>query len=640
MKMTRSIGPGVILAATFMASALASCTGSAPAGNSTPAVPDGAIPSSPTAGAASTAVTWSITEGAGGTIDTAGRYVAPSSVGTFHVVARSVANTSISGSAVVTVTAAAPGGGLGPCASEPLRTTGTVYYVCDCQAGAASGCVAGSDTNAGTSPSAPWQSWAKAWSTLNTMAAGNTVALCRGGRWNSLTSQGYLRNLNCRAGSTCDLRDYAAPWNAGSEGSPILQVASNQSWLDVGWYQNYPQTAVQGIRLMNLDVRGANDGSTQAIRIEGKLTDLEVCSSTFRDGFDPVYAAITTSTVARVNFHHNQLLNNPFGIGPLQGMACSADCVFDSNVLDLQGGNTNRDHAMYIGSSPDPCGQFPNQRQASSGCYIAAQRTRITNNQITRSAWGAGGNSCQGSVIVVHEPQDDTLIENNLIYESAGTASVSCFGIDVSSGIDAPGAWNRMVVRRNRIFNVGGNAVGVAECANCVIEDNVIVMGGTDTAILYPRESCGISGSCSSTGDLLSTGGIVRNNTIYGPPAADGARCVGLGGEGSGYIHANNICLYQGQTMNWSGCFSASSTCAGCDTGNVCTTGSTNPYFVNPTTDWRTADFSEKSGSPTIDAGSAAYDSPAAVGTTTWAPSDAGIGRPLGGGPDAGAYER
>jgi acyl-coenzyme A thioesterase PaaI-like protein len=55
----------------------------------------------------STAVTWSVQEGAsGGSVDGSGRYTAPGSPGTFHVVATSVADTSKSGQATVTVTAA------------------------------------------------------------------------------------------------------------------------------------------------------------------------------------------------------------------------------------------------------------------------------------------------------------------------------------------------------------------------------------------------------------------------------------------------------------------------------------------------------------------------------------------------------
>ncbi len=51
----------------------------------------------------STAVTWSVQESGGGTVDGSGHYTAPSSGGTFHVVATSVANPSKSATATVTV---------------------------------------------------------------------------------------------------------------------------------------------------------------------------------------------------------------------------------------------------------------------------------------------------------------------------------------------------------------------------------------------------------------------------------------------------------------------------------------------------------------------------------------------------------
>ncbi len=57
---------------------------------------------------ANTAVTWSVLEAGGGLVDSTGLYTAPGSTGTFHVVATSVADPAISGSAVVTVGTAPP----------------------------------------------------------------------------------------------------------------------------------------------------------------------------------------------------------------------------------------------------------------------------------------------------------------------------------------------------------------------------------------------------------------------------------------------------------------------------------------------------------------------------------------------------
>lgn len=61
-------------------------------------------------GTNTTAVTWSIAEGsAGGSISASGTYVAPSSVGTYHVMATSAADPTVSGTSVVTVQTATPG---------------------------------------------------------------------------------------------------------------------------------------------------------------------------------------------------------------------------------------------------------------------------------------------------------------------------------------------------------------------------------------------------------------------------------------------------------------------------------------------------------------------------------------------------
>ena len=48
-------------------------------------------------------VTWSVSETGGGTVDASGKYTAPANPGTFHVVATSIADQTISGTATVVV---------------------------------------------------------------------------------------------------------------------------------------------------------------------------------------------------------------------------------------------------------------------------------------------------------------------------------------------------------------------------------------------------------------------------------------------------------------------------------------------------------------------------------------------------------
>ena len=77
-----------------------------------------------TATSASKAVSWSVQEGAaGGTVNGSGVYTAPSSAGTFHVIATSVADNTESASATITVTAA-PTPPPGPPSGPPLPSTG------------------------------------------------------------------------------------------------------------------------------------------------------------------------------------------------------------------------------------------------------------------------------------------------------------------------------------------------------------------------------------------------------------------------------------------------------------------------------------------------------------------------------------
>jgi hypothetical protein len=520
---------------------------------------------------------------------------------------------------------------LPPCATEAPRASGTTYYVCDCGPGSAPGCVPGSDANPGTSKASPWKSWAKGSTQFATMAGGATVAFCRGGAWAGLSGTGAMRNTKCAASSTCDMRDYdpRPVWGRGGEEKPILQFAPGQKVLELGWYQKWDRTPIRGVRLLNLDLVGSRDGSVAGVHVWGKVEDLEVCNTTFRNGFDAAYTGVVTSTIQRVNFHHNQIVNNPFGIGPIQGTSCAADCVFDSNYMDLNGGASNRDHSIYVGSSPDPKGTFPDQRCASSGCYITAQRIRITNNEIRRSARGAGG-TCVGSALVVHEPHDGLVIENNLIYEPPGTASEGCFGIDVSSGNDAPGAFRGTVIARNRIFNVGGVGIRVSECPDCIIENNLVVAGQTTgVGIKYPDER-----SQPPPDSLESSRGLVRNNTVYVPPGSRSMNAgirVGTLGEGTGYVVANNALVGPRALLDVGAGVTV-------EVGNRTSTSA--KWFKNPSPEPGLADFSAEDGAPLVDAGNATYASPSSIGSVLWSPAERAPARAAGAGPDIGAFER
>ena len=111
-----------------------------------------------------TGVTWTVQEGSGGAVNTAGLYTAPHTAGTYHVIATSVADTTKAGSAVVTVAAPPPitvavtpkSGFMQTSTSQPL--TATVSYAANTQVTwAVVGSGSGTVTSAGiyTAPASP-----------------------------------------------------------------------------------------------------------------------------------------------------------------------------------------------------------------------------------------------------------------------------------------------------------------------------------------------------------------------------------------------------------------------------------------------------------------------------------------------------
>jgi hypothetical protein len=532
------------------------------------------------------------------------------------------------------------------CLTEPLRSTGTVYYVCDCQSGADPDCIAGSDSANGTSKSTPWQSFAKAMTTFKSMGAGNTVALCKGGSWQNVTgsnvagsghssnSPATILNANCSASSTCDFRDYDPSPVFAATAKPIIKLASGYDLFGFGASRfnsaGYTRTPVRGFRILNLDMVGPGSAG-DAVLVYGKTEDLEVCGNTMRDGFGGAYSASTTSTVKRVNFHHNRITNNPIGVGVISGTSCFSDCTFDSNYLDLNGGfdSGGRDHSIYVGGSADPQGFTLDGTQpeqlcySSSACYIRSQRIRITNNEVYRSAHGPTGNQCSGSTIVVHEPHDDLVIENNLIYEAPGTAAGGCFGLDLSSGRDAPASFRRAIIRRNQIYNTGNDGIAVSECIDCLIDSNLVV-GTSDAGITFPVERY-----TAATGSEASARTLVRNNTVYNGIITVNTN-VGSGGvtEGTGHIVANNVACGTGsQVAIGTGATGYSNRSGGSCTG-LFTSAGTNPAAAN---------FTPAAASALIGVGNATYAVPA-IGTVPWSATDTGKARDAS--PDVGAYER
>src|SRR5262249_15454723 len=135
-----------------------------------------------------------------------------------------------------------------------LRSTGTIHYFCDCQTGAQSGCVAGSDANSGLTPAQAKQSLSAMVTAFKALNAGDTVALCQGGSWTTTTALAINNNPRCSGSgslrslansTTCDLTSYAPSW--GGTAQPILKQTTAKTNLLQMW------GGPSGVRIMNLD---------------------------------------------------------------------------------------------------------------------------------------------------------------------------------------------------------------------------------------------------------------------------------------------------------------------------------------------------------------------------------------------------
>ncbi len=117
------------------------------------------------------------------------------------------------------------------CAAEPYLP-GIVYYYCDCGTGAHGDCVPGDDGNVGTDPLLPRRTIGDAEARFGVLAVNDTVALCKGGAFNS-TGDHDIGSDRCGAGVACnDLREYTPTTFVGTA-KPIINNASGDSRLFV-----------------------------------------------------------------------------------------------------------------------------------------------------------------------------------------------------------------------------------------------------------------------------------------------------------------------------------------------------------------------------------------------------------------------
>lgn len=205
-----------------------------------------------------------------------------------------------------------------------------------------------------------------------------------------------------------------------------------------------------------------------------------------------------------------------------------ASNVFDWNGMDA----TNRTHSIYIGG--------------------VGQRIRVASNVITHPSMAPGG-LCNGTPIVAHGRQSDLLIEGNTLQLEPGEASEGCWGLAVDAAYGAE--WgaetnDRVIIRQNRIINVGNQSIGLKSCRDCVVENNLVVQLNSFSAdgIIAPNRA-------HSSEDALMERLTVRANTvIFGTTSGQYlSRGIVVVDQGSGHVITNNVIV--GKSTGLLACF-------------------------------------------------------------------------------------
>ena len=564
-------------------------------------------------GTAVVGVTWTVREATGGTIDASGRYVAPQGTGTYHVVATSVADPLVSASATVTVTAApstgggpVPGGGpvvaggddnlaaidkgAAQCAAAPLSGS-PIYYFCECATGGPSdaqpdpACSPGNDASAGTSPSSPWRSWSKIVSTFQTMPAGATVALCRGGAWD-VSSGNIRRNNNCyNVGKTsyCTMRDYVAPFNTGSAARPVLWNNGRSSARGPFNFDDSSTTTHGNYRFHNMYFRNTASSHWVWTFFYNDARNVEFCNNVWNGSNNAFQVTIGPGCGAGSDCNKGALINFNYlrNLSDFGMLAQGTDWTIAYNDFDNTGGTSNREHAIYMG--------------ANGGHTV--KNMKLIGNRVVNSVHNSTG-SCMGSPIVVHGFYDGLTVSNNYVEEPNGLADGGCWGIEIDSNAEGTGNFFRNVtVSGNIVKNVGNQGIILSNSQNVLIENNVVINTRS-------RSMTGIKGDDhrSSSGDAAGQNITIRNNTVYYGPGSSGTG-ISLDSAGSNFLFNNVVSGSTGVS-----CLSTGSVTQG---ANLCATSGSpaaSTLFANPG-----VDFSLPAGSALIGGGSSSNYSPADI---------------------------
>ncbi len=452
------------------------------------------------------------------------------------------------------------------CRDEPLRPGGTRYYFCDCHdrglpGGADPACQPGSDDHPVNGPSTPWRSWEKARRTFNAMAAGDTVALCRGGAWHHAANATW-GNPRCTSERTCDVRDYAPETGDAPPGShrpeALPRVVSTAPDAKVVLL-NSP--GMDGhYRFLNLvfareDALRTTAKAGRAFFMASELRNVLVCNVTV-DGFTRAAEALASGArvwnVSDVEFR-GCTLSNSHSDAIIWG--CDR-CGVRDTLFERNGSYDVLTHSIYLADI---------QIGVRPSTFLAPQGMYLVNNVFHPRGSTAPGRErfCEGTVVVSHTRQEGLLVDHNLIdVPATAVPTARCHGIGISGGGAPSRSWfHHVAIRRNTVIGAGDTPIGISKCSvGCVVENNLVIAtpdqqqrgcgarcGGSGITLGWEKGDRKVCNDASPGArgkdpcrDEPNDGVVVRNNTIYHQVGTVSPWGIRVDAEGSRHVLANN----------------------------------------------------------------------------------------------------
>lgn len=405
------------------------------------------------------------------------------------------------------------------CENEVHR--GTRYYYCDCGKGADQNCVHGEDgSNDGTDWNYPRRTITDAIKKYAGLTGINSIEFCKGGAFDAETNLYVSTNTSCTTGTCTDFREYASPKFTSTAKPTFNSALKGATLFTVGGGRG-------GIRFLNLRLHGTGIAGNDGIFFYSGAHDVMACNldiEGFSMGVDQnPGASVAVPPNPRITITGNNFTNNVrdayFGGGP------SAE-ISNNSMINNGSGNL-LDHTIYLSSQ-----HYDALNMVVSGNYMRGQI----------------GDLCDGVMLVGHGRIIGMKITNNYMEIDETASDPGCYGISLDSGgYLSQTNFSNTEISRNTVINTGYVGIAASNCANCLIENNVI----TSNTASYIGITVGSYVSRSLYSDAINDSNTIRNNTIwFGPGNTKGMSGIQIRNEGAGHIVANNTVNYTSTSAN------------------------------------------------------------------------------------------